>query len=228
MRRADRLFQIIQLLRRRRHPVTAATLAENLGVSKRTIYRDIADLSSTGVPIRGEAGVGYELSKSYDLPPLMFNEEELEALALGTRVVQTWGDPELAGAAETAMQKVQSALPEPLWVRASKTSIFAVNLRSSELHRKTLGELRRAMRDQRKVTLDYTDGEGNPTQRHIRPVGLFYWGRTWTLAAWCELRNDFRSFRIDRIADFTISEETFTEESGRTLEDLLRTYSDGD
>lgn len=226
MRRADRLFQIIQLLRRRRHPVTAATLAERLNVSKRTIYRDIADLSATGVPLRGEAGIGYELSKSYDLPPLMFNEEELEALALGTRVVQTWGDPELATAADTAMRKIESALPEPLWMRAQNTSIFAVNLRSSERHRNTLGALRRAMRDQRKITLDYTDGEGRASERDIRPVGLFYWGRTWTLAAWCELREDFRSFRVDRIAAFTVKDDTFADESGRTLQDLLKTYSE--
>lgn len=226
MRRADRLFQIIQLLRRRRRPITAAVLADRLGVSKRTIYRDVADLLTTGVPIRGEAGVGYALSRSYDLPPLMFTQDELEALALGTQVVQAWADPDLAGAAETAIGKVRSVLPESLWRETRDSPLFAFSFRARETDRANVGLMRRAIRERRRIELDYMDAEERRTTRGVRPLGLFFWGRIWTLAAWCELRQDFRSFRIDRIKAVTDLHETFEEENGKTLRDLLRKYED--
>ena len=226
MRRADRLFQIIQLLRRRRRPITAAVLADRLGVSKRTIYRDVADLLATGVPIRGEAGVGYALSRSYDLPPLMFTQDELEALALGSQVVQAWADPDLAGAAESAIGKVRSVLPETLWRETRDSPLFALSFRSRDTDRANVGLMRRAIRERRRLELGYTDAEERRTKRSIRPLGLFFWGRIWTLAAWCELRQDFRSFRIDRIETVTDLGQTFEEEEGRSLRDLLRRYED--
>ena len=226
MRRADRLFQIIQLLRRRRRPITAAVLAERLGVSKRTIYRDVADLLATGVPIRGEAGVGYALSRTYDLPPLMFTQDELEALALGSQVVQAWADPDLAGAAESAIGKVRSVLPETLWRETRDSPLFAFAFRARDTDRANVGLMRRAIRERRRLELDYADAEEQRTSRSIRPLGLFFWGRIWTLAAWCELRKDFRSFRIDRIEAVTDLEDTFEDEDGRSLRDLLRRYED--
>lgn len=226
MRRADRLFQIIQLLRRRRRPITAAVLADRLGVSKRTIYRDVADLLATGVPIRGEAGVGYALSRSYDLPPLMFTQDELEALALGTQVVQAWADSDLAGAAETAIGKVRSVLPETLWRETRDSPLFAFSFRSRDTDRANVGLLRRAIRERRRLELRYGDAKDRHTVRAVRPLGLFFWGRIWTLAAWCELREDFRSFRIDRIESVDDLGDTFVEEQGKTLRELLQKYED--
>ena len=226
MRRADRLFQIIQLLRRRRRAITAAEMAEKLGVSERTVYRDMSDLSTSGVPIRGEAGVGYVLAATYDLPPLMLTEEEVEALVLGARVVESWADPELGAAANVLLSKVQSVLPERLRQRLDEPSLFAFSFRSPRQQRALLGDLRRALNARRKVRFAYTDRSEQQTERTVRPVGLFYWGVTWTLAAWCELRDDFRSFRVDRIDRFSLCPETFEVEPGKTLEDLLRRYRD--
>jgi len=199
MRRADRLFRIIQSLRRRRRPVTSAQLAEGLGVSQRTVYRDIRDLVDSGVPIVGEAGMGYVLSRAYDLPPLMFEETEIEALVLGARVVRSWGDRELARAAESLLSKVEAVVPEALRERIAATTLFAVESRPREELRRTLGLLRGAVRERRRVRFRYTDRAGVLSDREVRPLGLFYWGITWTLASWCELRRDFRSFRLDRM-----------------------------
>ncbi len=227
MRRADRLFQIIQQLRRRRHPVTGDQLAEALGVSTRTIYRDIRDLSLSGVPITGEAGVGYVLSRSYDLPPLMFDEIELEALALGARMVQSWADPDLARAADSVLAKVDAVVPEPLRERIERATMFAWNYRQSHASKELLGEVRKAVDKRQRIRFDYVDRSGDETRRTVRPLGLFFWGSTWTLAGWCELREDFRSFRIDRFESFEALESTFDPEEGRTLEDLFRSYEEG-
>lgn len=227
MRRADRLFQIIQQLRRRSRPMTGDQLAENLGVSVRTIYRDIRDLTLSGVPIAGEAGVGYVLSRSYDLPPLMFDETELEALALGARMVQSWADPDLAKAADSVLSKVDAVVPEPLRQRIERATIFAWNFRQNQSSKELLGHIRGAIDAQRRISFDYTDRGGAASSRTVRPLGLFFWGSTWTLAAWCELREDFRSFRIDRIDSFETLDATFTPEEGRTLEDLFRSYEEG-
>lgn len=228
MRRADRLFQIIQLLRRRKRATTADELADTLGVSVRTVYRDIADLAGSGVPIRGEAGVGYVLSKGYDLPPLMFDEDELEALVLGARIVKSRGDVALARAAETLLAKVEAVVPERARHRIEGTAFHAFDFRTTPEARETLGELRLAVRERRPLRFSYTDRLDEKSKRGVQPLGLFFWGASWTLAAWCELRQDFRSFRIDRIRDLEVSEDTFEIEPGRSLEDLFLRYEEED
>ena len=200
MRRADRLFQIVQRLRRRGAVVTAAALARELEVSERTIYRDVADLVASGVPITGEAGVGYRLPRgAFDLPPLMFTEEEIEALVLGARVVESWADPALARAAADVLAKVEVVLPAALRERIAGATLFALNLRERQAVGDRLTTLRAAVRERRKIRLSYVDGGGQPTARTVWPLGLFYWGLTWTTGAYCELRDGFRNFRLDRI-----------------------------
>ncbi len=219
MRRADRLFRIVQRLRRR-GATTAAQLATLLEVSERTVYRDVRDLILSGVPIRGEAGVGYALPRDFDLPPLMFDAEEIEALVLGSRIVQSWGDPELARAAESILSKVEAVLPERLRDRVAETKLFAVNFRGPA-GGDVLRDLRAAIRTHRKVSLGYLDDQGAETKRTIRPLGLFYWRASWSLGAWCELRTGFRNFRLDRMRDVKVLETTFVPEPGRSLEDFF-------
>jgi predicted DNA-binding transcriptional regulator YafY len=223
MRRADRLFQIVQRLRRR-GVTTAKQLAETLEVSERTIYRDVADLIASGVPVLGEAGVGYALPRGYDLPPLMFTEEEIEALVLGARVVQSWADPALARAAENALAKIENVLPPRLKDRVPDATLFAPGLHIRDARRAHMGELRAAVRDRRKVRFAYQDRAGAGSARTVWPLGLFYWGVTWSLGAWCELRQDFRNFRLDRIAELAVLDDAYPLESGRTLRDLFAHY----
>jgi len=221
MRRADRLFSLLMYLRRPR-AVTARELARQLEVSERTVYRDIRDLSLSGVPVEGEAGVGYRLKPGFEVPPLMFNKTELTALRLGAQMVRSWADPELAKAAESAQAKIECALP-PETARASYTGTAAIcvpNFFIPAEPRECLQVAREALEHNRKLSLHYQDVHGKVSNRIVRPLGLLYWGRTWTLAAWCELRGDYRDFRIDRIhaieltaelipADATISLETY-------------------
>jgi predicted DNA-binding transcriptional regulator YafY len=220
MRRADRLFQLIQVLRRK-PVVTAAYLARELEVSERTVYRDIRDLIGSGVPIAGEAGVGYTLRKGFDLPPLMFTEKEIEALVLGARVVQSWGDADLGKAASDALKRVEAALPEKLRLQMDRTPLYApgFHVRQDVLGR--LSELRGAIDGSRKVLLSYIDRQNEATDRVVRPLGLFFWGAVWSLEGWCEMRTDFRAFRLDRMQSVRVLDDTFVPEAGRTLEDML-------
>lgn len=220
MRRADRLFQIVSLLRRRRF-TTAAWLAERLEVSERTIYRDVADLARSGVPVEGEAGVGYRLGKDFELPPLMFNVEEIHALVLGARMVESWADDDLRAAARSALDKVEAVLPTAARERLQDTALFALGMRMPEQARAQLGTLRRAIDERRVVTLAYRDAEERESERSVRPLALYFWGATWTLAAWCSLRADFRNFRVDRIANARLLDETFELVSPVTLADFL-------
>ena len=220
MRRADRLFQIIQTLRRRRI-VTAAYLAEELEVSERTIYRDMRDLSLSGVPILGEAGVGYALPAGFDLPPLMFTEEELEALVLGARMVESWGDPKLAASARRALSKVEVVLPERLRLQGSEPPLFAPARHMASETAEKLELLRGAIKARRKLIMTYESVNDQRTERTVHPLCLFFWGTVWTFAAWCTLRQDFRHFRVDRVEEAHSSEETFASEPGRTLEDFF-------
>lgn len=221
MRRADRLFQIVTLLRRRR-VTTAALLAEELGVSERTVYRDVRDLIASGVPIEGEAGVGYSLARGFDLPPLMFREDEIEALVLGARMVESWADPALIRAAQSALAKIQVSLPERLRPRIAATTLFAPGFHVAPEKTQNLAELRAAVGERKKVRLDYTGKDGAPSERVVWPLGLFFWGDKWSLAAHCELRRGFRSFRLDRIRALESSAEPFDELPGRTLRDFFK------
>ena len=221
MRRADRLFEIIQVMRRK-PTVKAREIAEALEVSERTIYRDIRDLAASGVPIEGEAGVGYVLKAGYDLPPLMFKEQEIEALVLGLRFVETWADAELADAASNAVAKIEAVIPDSLRGYMARTALLAPPMEKMEPMQCDLGELRRALRSQLKVYFSYTDVLRQKSERTVRPLSLAFFGPVWILAAWCELRESFRTFRVDRIEDFSVTGDRFRQERGKTLHDFLK------
>ncbi len=193
MRRADRLFEVIQLLRRGR-VVTARALAERLEVSERTVYRDVQHLIACRVPIDGEAGVGYVLRKGYDLPPLMFPAAELEALVFGARIVQRWSDSELARAAGAALDRIAVVLPAHLRQLLDDPTLWAPSQVSRRPLRFDLAALRRAIRERRAVRIRYRDDQDVETRRTIRPLTLWFYGPVWLVGAWCELRTDFRFF----------------------------------
>ncbi|MCG6859313.1 MAG: YafY family transcriptional regulator [Salaquimonas sp.] len=220
MRRADRLFQIVQYLRAGRL-LTARILAERLEVSERTIYRDIADLQASGVPIDGEAGIGYLMRAGYDLPPLMFSHEEMAALTLGARIVRAWGGARMALAAEEALVKIAAVLPEQHRPKSGDMPVYAFDNRMSDIERDNLDRLNAAIIASALIEIDYEDVNGEATSRHVEPLGLFYWGKVWTLVGWCRLRDDFRMFRIDRIVRLTEPGETITPVDGHTLQDFL-------
>lgn len=221
MRRADRLFDIVQILRGARLR-TAQEIADRLEVSVRTVYRDIDALVATGVPIEGERGVGYVLRGTLLLPPLAFTQAELEGLALGARFVEAWADPELAAAAREALVKIDAVLPE---ARRGEIWRDAVNVRSPALITAANAQLplfRQAIRQRRKMQLNYRSAAEALTGRVIRPLAIEAWGHAWTATAWCELREDFRMFRLDRIVEANILDEIFKPEKGRTLADYMK------
>lgn len=219
MRRADRLFRLVQLLRGGRL-TTARRLAERLEVSERTVYRDIRDLLLSGVPIEGEAGVGYVLRAGFDLPPLMFSRAEIEAVVLGVRMVRAWGGARTADAADEALRKIEAVLPPALRARTGETRLFAPSGAITPAQRCDFDLLNGAVAAGRRVGFAYRDANGSESQRRVEPLGLFYWGGVWTLAAWCMLREDFRSFRLDRMAGIELA-EPFPAVAGRTLADCL-------
>ena len=222
MRRADRLFQIVQHLRGGRL-VTARMLGERLEVSERTIYRDIADLQSTGVPIDGEAGVGYLMREGFDLPPLMFTRDEIVALVAGARMVRAFGGAQMARAAEEALVKIGAVLPDPEKARIARTEIHIPDWVVDDAARAFIDILEKSIEARQVLRLDYTDEAGNTSAREVRPLGLWFWGKVWTLVAWCELRNNFRAFRIDRIATIDQTGRIFRAERGKQLVDYYRT-----
>lgn len=221
MRRADRLFQIVQHLRGGRL-VTAQKLSAWLEVSERTIYRDIADLQSTGVPIDGEAGVGYLMREGYDLPPLMFTRDEIVALVAGARMVRAFGGAAMARAADEALVKIGAVLPEQERERIARTEIHTPMWVVSDADREAIDLIERAVEKRQVLSLDYNDEAGRGSAREVRPLGLWFWGKVWTLIAWCEMRNDFRAFRIDRIASVTTAGRSFRPERGKLLVDYYR------
>ena len=220
MRRADRLFRIVQLLRARRF-ATARSLAEALEVSERTVYRDVRDLSLSGVPIEGEAGVGYRLKGGVDLPPLMFDYEEIEALTAGARMVQAWSSPSLARAAQAALDKIAAALPNDKRIAMERTRLYAPTFHIDPELGRVLDAMREAIVESRRLSFRYRDEGGKASERKVRPLGLYFWGQRWTLAAWCEMRTDFRNFRLDRTANVAIGNR-FPDEPGKRLDDFLR------
>ncbi|MES2948993.1 MAG: YafY family protein [Pseudomonadota bacterium] len=221
MRRADRLFQIVQLIRGRRL-TTAAFLAERLEVSERTVYRDVADLQHQGVPIEGEAGVGYRLGSGFELPPLMFSEGEACALVAATRLAQAWLDPALARDAEQALGKILSILPRQTRAAAESLALYAPTFSVDPKIQQRLQTLRQAVQLRRKVSMNYRDVASQASQRSVRPLGCFFWGKVWTLAAWCESRKAFRTFRLDRMDALQLQDAVFRDESGKTLAEFLR------
>ncbi len=217
MRRADRLFTIVQLLRGGRS-VTARRLAERLEVSERTVYRDVDELTLCGVPIEGEPGRGYRLPATFEIPPLMFERHEIEALVVGVRLVEAWCGPGLAASARSALARIRGAVPAGLVDGLEDSRVFAPRFaRGSPPHFEIA---HRAIGERRRLVFSYANEANETTRRTVRPLGLYYWGKVWTLAAWCELRDDFRSFRLDRIRE-PAAAEPFDEEPGKSLEAYL-------
>lgn len=216
MRRSDRLFDIIQALRTAQHPVTAAMLAEALEVTPRTVYRDIATLQARRVPIEGAAGLGYVLRRGFDLPPLMFSEEEIEAIAVAARLLVRTGDRGLQAAAESVLSKVTVGLPEALRDQLAQPAVFVSSGGPLAPRPADLSAVRSAIREERKLRLAYTSEQGETTERTVWPVAVAYYVQTTLIGAWCELRQDFRHFRTDRIRSLTVLPDRFPE-SGRAL-----------
>jgi predicted DNA-binding transcriptional regulator YafY len=220
MRKAERLFQLALIMRAGR-VVTAHRLARELGVCERTIYRDMEALTLAGVPIDGEAGVGYRMRPGWELPPLMFDREEAKALMLGVRMVRAWADPALRRAAGRVLEKVEAVAPPALLNALSDETLLAPGFHVSREVAARLQVVREAIETHHKLRLAYTRADGESSKRTVRPLGLVYWGSTWTLSAWCEERRAFREFRIDRMQSCTPLKSTFPDEPGKRFKDYL-------
>ena len=206
MTKSTRLLQLLHTLRHRKHPTTAAALAAELNISPRTLYRDINTLRAQGADIRGEAGIGYQLHSDHSqLPPLMFSQSELEAIIIGIRWAARNTEPSLAQAAENALTKIRSVLP-PWLAHTAANAQFSISpapqYREAEI--RALAPIRQALRENRRLIIDYTDQHGNPSRRQIQPIALGYFPEVRLLAAWCEQRQDFRHFRCDRIQSIAL------------------------
>jgi len=221
MRRADRLFRIVQFLRLGRM-LTAQRLAVKLQVSVRTIYRDVQDLQLSGIPIEGEAGVGYTLRRDMDLPPLMFTRGELTAMVLGARLVKAWGGAENVIAAEQALQRIEAVIPAELRDELDAILLYAPGFMMPQPLRVRLDVLHAACLRKRALTFSYAREDGEKSERTVRPLALSFWSGVWTLETWCELRKDFRSFRIDRMDTVIVAEKAFEPRKGQQLEDLMK------
>ena len=221
MRRSDRLFDIIQRLRTASKPTTAAALAKELEVTPRTVYRDIATLQARRVPIEGAAGVGYVLRKGFDLPPLMFTIDEIEAIAVGARLVRRLKDPKLQEAANTVLAKVTVVVPERLRGHIADAPVYVSPGMTAEAEGADLAEVRAAIRDSRKLYIAYADEQGRRTNRVIWPIAMAYYVDVTLVGAWCELRADYRNFRVERIQSSKVLDEHFDQDGGR----LFREWS---
>ena len=183
---------------------------------------------ASGVPISGEAGVGYQLAPDCDLPPLMFTQDEIEALVIGMRMVESWGDSELRASARGILDKVDAVVSQEGRRQLQGTALFSLSFGRGKLATQNLEELRRAVNARRKLSFEYEDGAGARSRRQVRPLGLYFWGQSWTLAAYCELRADFRNFRTDRVSSLEVLEERFELTPPCTLEDYVRAAKSGD
>jgi predicted DNA-binding transcriptional regulator YafY len=221
MRRSDRLFDIIQRLRTASQPTTAAALADELEVTPRTVYRDIATLQARRVPIEGAAGVGYILRKSFDLPPLNFTIDEIEAISVGVRMVSRLKDPALQQAAESVLAKVTVAVPDRLRPHIADAPIWVSPGMTPEADGADLAEVRAAIRDSAKLYISYADEQGRRTNRTIWPIAMAYYVDVTLIGAWCELRADYRNFRVERIVSSRVLDERFDQDNGR----LFREWS---
>jgi predicted DNA-binding transcriptional regulator YafY len=227
MRRSDRLFDIIQRLRTARRPMTAAALAEELEVTVRTVYRDIATLQARRVPIEGAAGIGYVLRRGFDLPPLMFTLEEVEAIVVGARMLSRTGDASLQDAAESVLSKVTVVLPEALREELEAAPVYVSSSGAPTPDSVDLSVVRQAIRDERKLHIVYTDEKGTHTERTIWPIAVAYYMQATLVGAWCELRQDYRHFRADRIASLAVLDERYPSDNGRLMAEWLAQRQDG-
>ena len=217
MRRADRLIRLAHFLRRRRRAVTAKCIAEEFGICTRTVYRDIHDLMGSGVPITGEAGVGYVIDKQYYLPPVTFDADELEAIGLGISMVRQWTDEKFAAKANSAFEKIQAILPANLQGELQQITTYSVPTRPMLPWTVSFSDLRECIRARRKIHIEYSDEEKQNTSRTLRPLALIFFSPVWLLASWCEKRKDFRHFRLDRIRTLQYCEEIFNDEQDKNL-----------
>jgi predicted DNA-binding transcriptional regulator YafY len=210
LRRADRLFDILRILRAASRPVTAASIADELEVTVRTVYRDVATLQARRIPIEGAAGIGYVLRRGFDLPPLMFTEDEAEAIAVGVRMLARTGDPGLQKAAESVLSKVALVVPDPLREYLSAAPVYVSKRGASVPALRDLPTtIRHAIRDGRKMRIAYQDENGRETLRVIQPFAVAYYVEATLVCAWCELRNDIRHFRTDRVVSANVLDEGF-------------------
>jgi predicted DNA-binding transcriptional regulator YafY len=221
MRRSDRLFDIIQRLRTARGPMTAAALADELEVTVRTVYRDVATLQARRVPIEGAPGVGYMLRRGFDLPPLMFTTEEIEAILVGARLVSRTGDPSLQQAADSVLSKVAVVLPEALRGQLASAPLFVSGPGAPVPQSVDLSTVRQAIREERKLSILYVDEKGTRTRRTIWPIAVAYYVQATLVGAWCELRQDYRHFRADRIAELMVLDATYPSDNGRLMAEWL-------
>jgi predicted DNA-binding transcriptional regulator YafY len=221
VRRADRLFDIIQTLRVAKHPMTAAAIAGRLEVTVRTVYRDIAALQASRIPIEGAAGIGYVLRRGFDLPPLMFTADELDAINVGVRLVRRLRDPGLQDAADSVLAKITTILPDALR-RGVDQAPFYVSAGNAEAPTGIdLSDVRYAIRETRKLRVTYSDAAGQRSNRTIWPIAMAYYVDATVIGAWCELRADYRHFRVERIVTSTLLDETFPTDGGKLMEGWL-------
>lgn len=218
MRRADRLFDILQLLRVAAHPTTAATIADRLEVAVRTVYRDIATLQARRIPIEGAPGIGYVLRRGFDLPPLMFTDDEIDAITVGARLVRRLRDPGLQAAADSVLAKVMTVLPEALRGGVTAAPFFVSHGDAETPLGVDLADLRRAIRETRKVRITYSDAQGRESERIVWPVAMAYYVDVTVLGAWCEMRSDFRHFRVERVGSSSILDDPFPTDGGKLME----------
>lgn len=222
MQRAERLFQLLTLLRNRRTVMTAKQMSEHLQVSERTIYRDIQSLNLSGVPVEGEAGVGYRLSHRYQLPPLMFDRHEVDALLLGARMVSSWGDADMALRAKQAMQKILAVLPDHLRHSDEDLPLLVPQFDEAQKYYTAHSQtIREAIRLSQRLAIGYIRADEQQSNRTIEPLGLIFWGKVWTLVAWCHLRQDYRTFRLDRIQALQVTTEHFVTYDNKSLKHFL-------
>ena len=217
MRRADRLIKIAHFLRSRRQAVTAQQIGEEFEICKRTVYRDIQDLMMSGAPISGEAGVGYVIDKQYYLPPVTFDTDELEAIALGVSMVRHWTDDRFADKAEAALDKIHAVLPAGLQGEMEQITTYSVPMQPPLPWTISFSDLREHIRKRQKNTIRYVDEMRRETSRTLRPLAVIFCSPVWLLASWCETRNDFRNFRLDRIQTMASNGEVFADELDKNL-----------
>lgn len=225
-RKSDRLFRIVTMLQGRRTALTAARIAEELEVSTRTVYRDIQDLMLSGVPIVGEAGTGYMLDRRYHLPPIMFDDDEIECLVLGMAMVGSWTDAKTAGVAGRTLAKLRASMGEAQRDALESVALFAPSSAAKTPWTIDFSEIRRCIREHYPLDIAYADDAGAQTERRVRPLALAFFGAVWVMSGWCELRQDFRNFRLDRIGRLTVVDTPFPQEKGKTLRDFLKSVPD--
>jgi predicted DNA-binding transcriptional regulator YafY len=221
MRRADRLFDIIQTLRVAKHPMTAAAIAGQLEVTVRTIYRDIAALQASRIPIEGAAGIGYVLRRGFDLPPLMFTADELDAINVGVRLVRRLRDPGLQDAADSVLAKITTILPDALRRGVDRAPFYVSDGKAEAPTGIDLSDVRYAIRETRKLRITYSDAAGQRSNRTVWPIAMAYYVDATVIGAWCELRVDYRHFRVERIVTSTLLDEIFPTDGGKLMEGWL-------